>query len=45
MLSNIERISVMCIIVLVNKRIRIRYTVESSKAAAAMSNRRYTVLL
>jgi len=44
-LSKIDKISVKCIKILVNARASMRYTADSSTAAAVTSKRRYTVLL
>ena len=43
MLSKIDRMSVICMINLVNILVRIRYTVDRSTAAPVTNRRRYTV--
>lgn len=43
MLSKIERTRVMCMIIRVNIRVSMRYTVESTRAAAVTKRSRYTV--
>jgi hypothetical protein len=45
MLSRMESTSVTCMTAFVNRRVRIRYNVERSRAAAVTRSSRYTVCL
>lgn len=45
MFRSMDRINVICIMILVNRRVSMRYAVDNNNAAATTSNSRYTVLL
>ena len=45
MFSKIDKMSVMCMIIFVNMRVKMRYTVDNSNAAPVTNSRRYTVCL